>query len=77
MQAALPNTASPTARLTINGEIHHGDGKITRWLNGEASKLPNRSSPSLPVGDTLDAATGERSSLLGAGQIRIHRPAAP
>jgi hypothetical protein len=75
MQADLqPDPAKPAQPLTFNGEIRHGNGQLTRWINGEVSRHRHSSAPPLPVGDTLHPASGEQASLLGTGQLRIHRP---
>lgn len=74
MQAALlPDTSPPTAPITVNGEIHHSNGKVTRWINGERQPPQSRGNAPLPVGDTLHPGSGERSSLLGTGRVQIHR----
>lgn len=60
-------------RLTLNGEVRSSNGRRTRWINGEADWNGTGPNTGIPIGDTLNQSTGQRESVIGAGQIRIRR----
>lgn len=67
----LPNAEEGS--LTVNGEIRSSNGRRTRWINGQPDWDGTTTAPPLPVGDTLDQATGERVRLIKDGAIRMRR----
>lgn len=58
-------------KLTVNGEVRRNSGKSTRWINGEASHDGSGAELPVAVGDSYDANSGERESLLRDGKISI------
>lgn len=57
------------AEVTIDGEIWHKAERRARWINGE--NTADAGTPSIPVGDHYQHATGKRQSLLGDGRLII------
>ena len=66
-----PNVVDSEASQTINGEIRRGNGRTTRWINGQVVWDDAAPAPRVPVGDTFHPSTGERESLLGSGRIIV------
>ena len=66
-----PNVVESEASQTINGEIRRGNGRTTRWINGQVVWDDAAPAPRVPVGDTFHPGTGERESLLGSGRIIV------
>ncbi|HEX6734776.1 MAG TPA: hypothetical protein VF096_08175 [Azonexus sp.] len=60
--------------LTVNGEVRSSSGGRTRWVNGQADWRGTAPPPRLPVGDSIDPATGEHQPLLGGGRIAVPPP---
>lgn len=59
--------------LTINGEVRASNGRRTRWINGEPNWEGERKAPDVPIGDTINPATGQRDSVIGDGHISVRR----
>ena len=57
--------------VTINGEVRSASGGRTRWINGQADWQNDWPTQTVPVGDSVDPATGERRPLLGGGRIQV------
>lgn len=71
-------TSNDDGKLTVNGEMKSSNGRQTRWINGNVDWTGNTPTLGLPVGDTLDRATGERQPMIPDGGISIRRhPAKP
>lgn len=66
-----PNVVDSEASQTINGEIRRGNGRTTRWINGQVVWDDAAPAPRVPVGDTFHPGTGEHESLLGGGRIIV------
>jgi len=60
---------APQTEVTIDGEIWHKAERRARWINGE--NTADAGTPSIPVGDRYQHATGKRQSLLGDGRLTI------
>ena len=58
--------------LRIDGIVTRSSGEQTRWVNGQSEAQP-RPLPAR-VGDTLHQTDGQRTPLLGTGQILTHPP---
>lgn len=62
-------TGTPQTEVTIDGEIWRKAERRARWINGE--NTADAGTPSIPVGDRYQHATGKRQSLLGDGRLII------
>lgn len=65
-------TGATQGSTTIDGEIWRNASRRARWINGKTDTGAEAQAPATPVGDTFQYTTGERESLLGTGQLRIH-----
>jgi hypothetical protein len=73
-----PNAGDYQPSQTLNGEVRSSTGRRTLWINGEVDWSGDSQTPPIPVGDTINANTGERESLIGEGKIIIRqRPRQP